>query len=177
MTGKRVLAHRLLAEQQLGRPLRPREVVHHRDGNSLNNDPANLIVLPSQRYHAHAEFHDRRRRSGMPSLFPEYFQGVPESRGGLFDHVFVVVMQEPPLPIRRAQKSREGRLPEAESLFPQLAREPVSLSRNFTLALPPEFRAGPHLLGELLGQLAVKVEQGDQTESATLSDFFSNKTE
>lgn len=39
--------HRILAEQLL----EPSEIVHHRDGNKLNNTLENLIVLPSQRHH------------------------------------------------------------------------------------------------------------------------------
>jgi hypothetical protein len=34
--------HRLVMAQVLGRPLRGDEVVHHRDGDRLNNDPSNL---------------------------------------------------------------------------------------------------------------------------------------
>lgn len=34
--------HRLVMESVLGRPLRPGENVHHRDGQKSNNDPANL---------------------------------------------------------------------------------------------------------------------------------------
>ena len=43
--------HRLVAEEKLGRPLRKEEVVHHIDGDYKNNDPNNLMVLPSQREH------------------------------------------------------------------------------------------------------------------------------
>ena len=46
--------HRRLAEAKLGRPLKAGEVVHHLDGNKLNNDPANLAVLPSQSEHCKA---------------------------------------------------------------------------------------------------------------------------
>lgn len=34
--------HRLVMAEVLGRPLLPDEVVHHRDGNRLNNEPGNL---------------------------------------------------------------------------------------------------------------------------------------
>ena len=37
--------HRVVAEQTLGRPLVPGEIVHHIDGDKLNNDPANLAVM------------------------------------------------------------------------------------------------------------------------------------
>lgn len=47
--------HRLVAEQSLGRPIRPDEVVHHRDQNTLNNDPANLEVMsPSDHMRLHS---------------------------------------------------------------------------------------------------------------------------
>lgn len=44
--------HRIVAEQMLGRALRPGEVVHHIDENKRNNHPSNLIVFPSQAMHA-----------------------------------------------------------------------------------------------------------------------------
>lgn len=48
-------AHRVVAEQMLGRKLLPGEVVHHLDGNKQNNDPENLYVFASQA--EHAEWH------------------------------------------------------------------------------------------------------------------------
>ena len=54
--------HRVAAEAMLGRPLRPGEVVHHRDGNKLNNDPMNLEVLPSQAEHTKAQRRDPQGR-------------------------------------------------------------------------------------------------------------------
>lgn len=54
--------HRATAEAVLGRPLRRGEVVHHRDGNRLNNDPMNLEVLPSQTEHVKTQRRDKRGR-------------------------------------------------------------------------------------------------------------------
>jgi hypothetical protein len=39
-----VQEHRLVMEKQLGRYLESYEIVHHKDGDRLNNDPDNLVV-------------------------------------------------------------------------------------------------------------------------------------
>jgi hypothetical protein len=53
--------HRVIAEAKLGRGLRPGEVVHHIDGNKLNNDPENLAVMTQ------AE-HMREHGLGIPGM-------------------------------------------------------------------------------------------------------------
>jgi len=45
VSGKARALHRVVAEQSLGRPLHADEVVHHVDGQPLNNDPDNLAVV------------------------------------------------------------------------------------------------------------------------------------
>lgn len=57
-------AHRVVAEEMLGRPLQRNEIVHHIDGNKHNNDPSNLQVM-SQADHLrlhHAEMWKARKR-------------------------------------------------------------------------------------------------------------------
>jgi hypothetical protein len=43
--GRSIYEHRLVMERMLGRPLTSDEIVHHRDGNGLNNLPENLRLV------------------------------------------------------------------------------------------------------------------------------------
>lgn len=45
VNGKKKDEHRHLMEQHLGRKLSSKEVVHHKNGNKLNNDLSNLEVM------------------------------------------------------------------------------------------------------------------------------------
>ena len=56
--------HRVVAEQKLGRPLRKGEIVHHIDGDFRNNDPNNLMVLPSQSEHCKIHGFDKKKKEG-----------------------------------------------------------------------------------------------------------------
>lgn len=56
-----VHTHRVVAAEQLGRPLKKGEVVHHKDHNKRNNDPDNLEVLPSQAEHARIHMRNERK--------------------------------------------------------------------------------------------------------------------
>lgn len=47
-----VYEHILIVEQKLNRPLRPKEVVHHKDENKENNSPENLIVFATNTDHS-----------------------------------------------------------------------------------------------------------------------------
>lgn len=62
-TGKR-LEHRVVMERHIGRALAEHEVVHHRDGNKTNNDPANLEVTTQSEHARHhsPEMHAARYR-------------------------------------------------------------------------------------------------------------------
>lgn len=53
--------HRTVVEEILGRKLLPSEVVHHKDGNKLNNNPDNLIVMQCGEHRA---LHNRQRKRG-----------------------------------------------------------------------------------------------------------------
>jgi hypothetical protein len=52
--------HRAVMERLLGRKLTKGEVVHHIDGDRLNNTPENLELLPSQAVH-------RKLHTGRPA--------------------------------------------------------------------------------------------------------------
>jgi|APSaa5957512622_1039677.scaffolds.fasta_scaffold81337_1 hypothetical protein len=43
--------HRIIASKMIGRPLKDTEIVHHIDGDSLNNDESNLQVIGSNAEH------------------------------------------------------------------------------------------------------------------------------
>jgi len=88
VTRCRVRVHRQVAAEVLARPLLPGEVVHHLDGNSLNNAPDNLLVMRSQRHHASLEQYLRRARRGQPTLFPDLLEAYrPGVQGTLFQFV------------------------------------------------------------------------------------------
>ena len=51
MSYKVVYLHRIIAEQSIGRKLRPGEIVHHLDEDKSNNSPENLVVCSSASVH------------------------------------------------------------------------------------------------------------------------------
>ena len=52
--------HRVVAEEKIGRPLRPGEIVHHIDGDKHNNSPENLAVMTqSEHIRLHNPWHWR----------------------------------------------------------------------------------------------------------------------
>jgi hypothetical protein len=62
--GTGIAEHRYLVEQREGRKLMSSEVVHHVDGDPLNNDPNNLVVLSrSEHLRLHATGSHRKRWS------------------------------------------------------------------------------------------------------------------
>jgi len=62
INGKKVYEHRLVMAEALGRDLTADEVVHHIDGDRLNNAIENLQLFPNNS--AHTKFH--RKEKGVP---------------------------------------------------------------------------------------------------------------
>ena len=59
--------HRYLMEQNIGRKLLTKEIVHHNDGNRLNNDLGNLqIMSQSEHFRLHQTGNHNKRRSNGP---------------------------------------------------------------------------------------------------------------
>jgi len=63
--GRRIYAHRILAQRWLGRKLTHDEVVHHVDNNGTNNLPSNLQVTTRSK---HSKAH---MRNTPPFLIPK----------------------------------------------------------------------------------------------------------
>src|SRR4030095_13912977 len=63
VNGVDVAAHRHKVEHILGKPLQQTAVVHHRDGDGLNNENENLIVCENRAYHDFIEIRQRAYRA------------------------------------------------------------------------------------------------------------------
>ena len=61
INGKKRPVHILIAEQMLGRPLEPDEVVHHINGNKHDNDESNLKIMKRDE---HSRLHHTEARHG-----------------------------------------------------------------------------------------------------------------
>lgn len=64
-----VLEHRLVMEKMIGRYLLPKEVVHHKDGNKLNNSPENLQLFSENSEHLAVDLKGR-----CPKWSPEGYK-------------------------------------------------------------------------------------------------------
>lgn len=77
VNGKRVLQHRLIMEQHLGRPLTNTERVHHKNGDKTDNRIENLALHSS--HSDHMKNHHRyiwRKRKIRPPYTPEMIADI-----------------------------------------------------------------------------------------------------
>lgn len=61
----RYLVHRKIMEEHIGRKLKPTEIVHHIDGNKLNNDISNLMIVSRKE---HIRIHRNDLKSGKHKI-------------------------------------------------------------------------------------------------------------
>jgi hypothetical protein len=59
-----ILEHRLIMEKHLGRYLKPEEVIHHKDGNGINNNIENLGLFANQAEHVRYHNYNGGGKSG-----------------------------------------------------------------------------------------------------------------
>lgn len=72
--GKRA-AHREAMEKAIGRRLGYNEVIHHKDGNRMNNDPSNLEVMDRGdhiRLHCSGKTNEQRKAEKAAELAGRY---------------------------------------------------------------------------------------------------------
>ena len=75
-TGKKgVYEHRLIAREIMGRNLYEDEVVHHLDGNKINNSPDNLLVLSNSQHTKLHQWLDKNIVIPKPSLLARNIKG------------------------------------------------------------------------------------------------------
>lgn len=68
-SGSRTRRYRVVAAWHAGRPLRAQEVVHHVNGDRLDNHPDNLAIVSSQRGHMLLHHYLWREAAGVRHLF------------------------------------------------------------------------------------------------------------
>lgn len=66
INGKRCYEHRLVVEKEIGKELSEGSVVHHIDGNKLNNNLNNLMIFKNKGEHAR-HHHEERRKNKIKS--------------------------------------------------------------------------------------------------------------
>ena len=69
--GKRIDEHRFIMQNHIGRKLSTNEVVHHIDGNKLNNDISNLEIVSRSN---HSRLHTIERNSNS-----DFIKNISES--------------------------------------------------------------------------------------------------
>lgn len=84
LNGKEMFEHRFIMEQHLSRPLRKDEVVHHINGDTLDNRIENLQVMTKSEHHILHNTGKSRKGNRMPPMSEETKKKISETRKRIF---------------------------------------------------------------------------------------------
>jgi hypothetical protein len=80
--GRYIMEHILVIEKQIGRHLEEHEIIHHIDGDKLNNTPENLFLCSGQDRKESNQIHNHSHDTAEKLIFELYKKGLIKFENG-----------------------------------------------------------------------------------------------
>lgn len=80
--GRYIMEHILIIEKEIGRHLEPHEIVHHIDGDKLNNNPENLFLCSGENRKESSQIHNHAHDTAEKIVFELYKKGLIKFENG-----------------------------------------------------------------------------------------------